>query len=193
MMDRNTTTQPADRRLAILGVILLIGVWPRWQGLAADARLHPDEALFSTFARRAALNGEWLLPGALDKPPLSIYAAALAMIPFTEWRPDGLPDLRMRLAELAARAPAAFTSVMIITLIYAAARRLYDGETGLLAALLAALSPLLVAFSATAFTDGLMLFWLAAALSARCVRASVWPSVSPASRRRCCSRRWSSA
>ena len=177
MMHRKWTDQTSVRRLAILISVILIGVWPRWHALTLDARLHPDEALFSTFARRAALNGDWLLPGALDKPPLSIYAISLSMIPFTEWRADGLPDLRLRLAELAARAPSAFASLLIIPLVYIAAHRLYDEETALLAAALTSLSPFLVAFSATAFTDGLMLMWLAAALACAGGGRALWAGV----------------
>ena len=153
------------RRRMILLAIVLVGVWLRWHALAADLRLHPDEALFSTFARRAALNGEWMLPGALDKPPLSIYAIALTSLPFVETRPDGLPDVRLRPGETAARLPGALASIAAIPLIYAIGRRLYrDEQTALFAAALLAVSPFAVAFSATAFTDGLMLFWLLVSL-----------------------------
>ncbi|MCC6616987.1 MAG: glycosyltransferase family 39 protein [Anaerolineae bacterium] len=149
------------RRRVLLLAIVLVGAWLRFHALAADQRLHPDEALFSTFARGAALNGEWLLPGALDKPPLSIYAIAVTSLPFVETRPDGLPDLRLRTGETAARLPGALASIASIALMYAIARRLYqDEQTALLAAALLAISPFAVAFSATTFTDGLMMFWL---------------------------------
>ncbi|MCL4248679.1 MAG: glycosyltransferase family 39 protein [Anaerolineae bacterium] len=155
----------ATRRRVILLVILLLGVWLRWHALSADLRLHPDEALFSTFARRAALNGEWMLPGALDKPPLSIYAIALTSLPFVEIRPDGLPDVRLRTGELADRLPGAVASILVLPLIYATTRRIYrDEQTALLATALMTVSPFAVAFSATAFTDGLMLFWLVVSL-----------------------------
>jgi len=153
------------RRHVLLLVIVLIGAWLRWHTLAADFRLHPDEALFSTFARGAVLNGEWMLPGALDKPPLSIYAIAVSSLPFVETRPDGLPDLRLRTGETAARLPSTLASIVSIALIYTIARRLYrDEQTALLAAALLAFSPFAVAFSATAFTDGLMFFWLLVSL-----------------------------
>ncbi|MDX2136700.1 MAG: glycosyltransferase family 39 protein, partial [Chloroflexota bacterium] len=153
------------RGWALLLVIILLGAWLRWTALASDGRFHPDEALFATFARRAALNGDWLLPGALDKPPLSIYAMTIAMMPFTETRPDGLPDLTTRGGEIAARLPGALASLLLIPLVYALARRVYaDKFTALVPAALIAVSPFAVGYSATAFSDGMLLLWLTAAL-----------------------------
>ena len=64
----------------ILFVILLLGLWLRWQ-LNGTWRLGPDEALYSTWARNIASGADpWLAqtPG-VDKPPLLMYAIALAM------------------------------------------------------------------------------------------------------------------
>jgi hypothetical protein len=166
------------RGWALLLVIILLGAWLRWTALASNGRFHSDEALFATFARRAALNGDWLLPGALDKPPLSIYAMALAMLPFTEARPDGLPDLTTRGGEIAARLPGALASLLLIPLVYVLARRLYaDKFTALVPAALIAVSPFAVAYSATAFTDGLLLLWLTAALYAAVSQRWGWTGV----------------
>ncbi|HLU11718.1 MAG TPA: hypothetical protein VK003_18735, partial [Oceanobacillus sp.] len=68
-----------NQALFFLVLILLVGVALRIHALGQDRRFHPDEALYSTFARSAALNGDWLLHGSLDKPPLTIYASALSM------------------------------------------------------------------------------------------------------------------
>ncbi|MFN8371501.1 MAG: hypothetical protein U0694_01290 [Anaerolineae bacterium] len=52
-----------------LPALLLLAAFLRFHALAQDVRFHADEALFATFARSsAALDGQWLFPGALDKP-----------------------------------------------------------------------------------------------------------------------------
>ncbi len=147
--------------------ILLIAAWLRLTALTADVRFHGDEALFATFARSAALNGEWMLPGALDKPPLALYSMALAMLPFTTSRPDGLPELTARSGEIAARLPGMLASLLLVPLVYGLAWRLYRQQSSaVLAALLIAISPFTAAFGATAFTDGLMLLLTTLALYA---------------------------
>lgn len=152
----------------LIAAILIFGALLRLHALLADARFHPDEAYFAGFARRAAIQGAWLLPGDLDKPPLALYASALALTLFAV-RPDanGVLTMDFRPGEIAARFPSAAAGMLIIGLIYRAAR--HSGAprgSGAWAALLAAGSPLGIAFSAAAFTDGLMLLFIAAALTA---------------------------
>ncbi|MEO1442315.1 MAG: hypothetical protein AAFV33_18085, partial [Chloroflexota bacterium] len=60
--------------------LLLVAAFFRAQMLSGEVRFHPDEAFFAAFARNAAVRGEWLLPGDLDKTPLTIYAQAVAML-----------------------------------------------------------------------------------------------------------------
>lgn len=146
--------------------IIFIGAALRIAPLLADARFHPDEAYFSGFARRAAVQGEWLLPGDLDKPPLALYASAVAMsLLAVTPGPDGVLDMDLRLGEIAARLPSAAAGIITIALAYRAARRFGPRQgTGVWAALLVAGSPLGVAFSATAFTDTLMMMFVCAAL-----------------------------
>ncbi len=147
--------------------VLLLAAWLRFNAVTRDVRFHPDEALFATFARAAAVHGEWMLTGPLDKPPLSLYAAALSM-QFTGVyvNDQGVLDLDLRRGEFSARLPNVFAGLVITALVFALGQRLYDAQTGLAAALLAGLSPYLVSFSATAFTDMLMLAWMVAALLA---------------------------
>lgn len=153
----------ADRLAAL--VALLLAAWLRFAALALDSRFHPDEALFVAFARGAAVQGYWLLPGPLDKPPLALYAQALAMAAAgVTALPDGVLTLEPRAGEFAARLPGALASLALVAALGGAARRLYGRRVGLLALGLAALSPYLVAFSATAFTDSLMLPALGLAL-----------------------------
>jgi 4-amino-4-deoxy-L-arabinose transferase-like glycosyltransferase len=163
-------------------LILLLASAIRFHALGWDARFHPDEALFATFARSAAVQGDWLLHGPLDKTPLSIYANALSMM-LVGMRPlpNGVLTLEVHQGEFAARLPATFASILLVAVMYAAARTLYRRRGSTVprfAMLLTAFSPLAVAFSATAFTDGLMLlcialaFWQAGA--DRWLWAGVW-------------------
>ncbi|MCB9456396.1 MAG: glycosyltransferase family 39 protein [Anaerolineaceae bacterium] len=156
------------RRLGLPLLILVLATVLRLHALGVDTRFHPDEALFATFARQAAVNGDWMLRGPLDKPPLTIYAGALSMM-FTgvTTLPDGVLTLDVHRGEFAARLPGTFASIILAAVMYAAARRLYPGAGDFLplgALLLTALSPYAIAFSATAFTDGLMLLVITLAL-----------------------------
>lgn len=160
-------------------LILLVCVAFRIHALGQDRRFHPDEALYSTFAREAALNGDWLLHGSLDKTPLSIYASALSMTLFASHIDDrGLLDFDVRLGEFAARIPNTFAGILLVATIYALAKALYrDKKVALWSSLFMALSPFAVAFSATAFTDGLMLLFMTIALWMAAVGRWGWSGV----------------
>jgi 4-amino-4-deoxy-L-arabinose transferase-like glycosyltransferase len=146
-------------------LILLVGAFLRFHALTEDVRFHPDEALFATFARNAAVHGDWMLFGALDKTPLSIYAAALSMHFIGVYvNEKNVLDLSIEHGEFAARLPNVLEGIVLIALVYALGISLFDRRTGLFAALLVALSPQLISFSATAFTDTLMLFFMVASL-----------------------------
>lgn len=160
----------ALRHLLILLAIALVGAGLRFNALGQDRRFHPDEALFSTFAREAVLGGRWNLAGDLDKPPLAIYASAIAMALTAAHRnEDGVLDFSPRQGEFAARLPGTLLGMLLILVLYRLAARLYaNRDFALVVALFAALSPLAIAFSATAFTDAVMLplmtlsLWMAA-------------------------------
>ena len=169
-------------RIAI--AILLLGIGLRIHALVQDIRLEPDEAWFSTFAREAAINGGWWLDGPLDKTPLAIYANALAQVFVGD-------------SEFAARLPGFFSSILLMPVMVAAARAWYRkylphrtpfpsngaGEKnaaqqgGVCIFLLTALSPYLLTFSETAYTDGLMLMCLALALSLAGYKRWGWSGV----------------
>ncbi|MEO8609668.1 MAG: glycosyltransferase family 39 protein [Chloroflexota bacterium] len=163
------------KRYSLAILFLLLGVGLRFHALAYDARFHPDEALFATFARKAAVNGDWMLHGPLDKTPLSIYAEAISMM-LVGARPltNGVLTLDARTGELAARVPGTFASILLVAVMYALARGLYRKsnrarqavplQMAVIAAFLMAVSPYALAFSATAFTDGLMLLFIVLAL-----------------------------
>jgi 4-amino-4-deoxy-L-arabinose transferase-like glycosyltransferase len=152
----------------ILTALLLAALF-RFHALGEDTRFHPDEALFATFARSAAVHGDWMLPGALDKTPLSMYISALGLHFGAAYMTDtGIIAVDLRTGEFAARLPHTLAGMMLVALIYPLAAALYPRERRLpvVAILLAALSPYLIVFSAAAFTDMLMLALMSAALLA---------------------------
>lgn len=123
----------------------------RYRGLFANT-FHADEALFATWARHIAVwRDPLLLTQAVDKPPLLFYLQALFYPLFgpVEW---------------AARMPAFVASLLLIPLTGRLALRLTGDRTAaVVAALLVAVAPLAVQFSATAFSDPLLTLWLVAA------------------------------
>ncbi|MCL4266362.1 MAG: hypothetical protein KJ069_24365 [Anaerolineae bacterium] len=169
----------SERRLYWVGLvsISLLAFWLRVHSLFANS-FHADEALFASWARHiASWKDPLLLTQTVDKPPLLFYLQAL-FYPVTgpvEW---------------AARLPNFMASVWLVPLTAVLCRHLYtrqnltqrrrDAENGchqnlraplrfsrinvLLPALIVACSPLAIQFSATAFTDPLLTFWLIAAL-----------------------------
>jgi 4-amino-4-deoxy-L-arabinose transferase-like glycosyltransferase len=136
--------------MALAVLIILIGAGLRIVMLARDVRLHPDEALYATYARSMALQGDWLLRDvvvALDKPPLGLALTALG---FT----------LTGVSEFSGRWPTVLISMIGLAAGYALARRLYDERTALITLLLLALSPFDVAFAATLFHDPALTLWL---------------------------------
>src|SRR5262245_39810657 len=133
-------------------LILFVGSALRFQALARDVRFHPDEALFATFARSTAVNGDWLLHGNLDKTPLSIYAIAFSMNLFgITTLPNGVLTLDVHAGEFAARVPSTLASILMMAVMYAVAKRLYGrlsaaNLTPLIAMMLSAISPFFLAF-----------------------------------------------
>lgn len=168
--------------------MLLLGVGLRFHALVQDTRFHPDEALYATFARSAAVDGDWLLHGTLDKPPLSIYAISFAMMLMgVTSDANGVLQLDVHQGEFAARIPSTLANILLMAVMYALAQRVYGQYTGrtryssfllaLVAMLLTALSPFGIAFSATAFTDGLMLLFMTLGLWAGVRQQWVWSGV----------------
>ncbi len=172
---------------ALLLLILLASAAIQCHALALDVRFFPDEALFSTFARHAALNGDWLLHGNLDKTPLSIYADALSMQFVAARTQNGVLNFAPRAGEFAARLPGALASVVLVASVYVLALRLY-GRRGIAgwAAAFAALSPYSAVYGATAYTDSLMLAFAALALlqaaRGRWLWSGVWLALAFASK-----------
>jgi hypothetical protein len=152
-----------ERFLLYATLILLLAAGLRLHALGQDARFHQDEALFASFARRAAVQGDWLLTGALDKTPLSIYLQAISFTAVgVTPLPNGVLTLDVHQGEFAARLPAIFASILLVAVISRVARGWWSvvsdrlqatSRNQLVALFIAACSPLLIAFSPTAFTD----------------------------------------
>ena len=159
------TTGVMNNLGARLLVMLLAGVL-QIQQLGRDIRFHPDEANFMTYARGAAVNGDWLLPGALDKPPLTIYSSAISMVATGVVADDeGVLHLDPLVGEFAARLPNVIMTILLAGLMMRLSWAVFgDGLAALAAGLLTALSPYVLAFGATAFTDLGLLFFSVLAL-----------------------------
>jgi len=147
-------------------LIILIATLLQTHQLVQDIRFHPDEAYFMTFARHAAVNGDWMLAGSLDKPPLSIYTSALSMILVGNTTDaNGVLHLDPHMGEFAGRLPNVFLAILLVAVMMRLAQDLYHDKTvTLLSGLLTATSPYLLQFGATAFTDMSLLFWLMMAI-----------------------------
>jgi len=168
------------RYLVSTVALLLLSAVLRFHALGKDVRFHPDEALFVSFARQAAVQGDWLLHGSLDKPPLTIYVNALALTAFgIRPLPNGVLTLDNRAGEFAVRVSGVFISLLLVAVMYALARQLYpvNTRTQYIVSLQITLSPLAIAFSATAFTDGLMLLCVVIALLIASRRRWLWAGI----------------
>ena len=166
--------KPDQGILARLAILLLASLL-QFHLLALDERLLPDEAHFMTFARGAAVQGEWLLPGALDKPPLSMYFSAVSMVIVGNTADSaGVLHLDARAGEFAGKLPNALLALVFVALMMRLCRRL-SSETGApLAGLLAAASPFTLSYGPGAFTDMSLLCFVAAALCCGMSRRWGW-------------------
>ena len=161
--------ETARRRFGFLAaplLLLLLTSFTQFHQLARDWRFLPDEAFFMTFARGAAVKGDWLLPGPLDKPPLSIYFSALSMVAVgVTADAGGVLQLDPHLGEFAGRLPNALLAIVLTALMMRLAWRLHRCRcAAIFTGLLTATSPYLLAYGASAFTDMSLLISSAAAL-----------------------------
>lgn len=148
----------------------------QFQQLGRDQRFLPDEAHFMTFARGAAVYGDWLLPGPLDKPPLSITVSALSMAAIgTRADAAGVLHLDPLAGEFAGRLPNVMLALLLCALMMRLARSLFRDEwAARLAGLLMAISPYTLAFGASAFTDMSLLCFSVLALCLALGRRWAW-------------------
>ena len=110
-----------------------------------DNRFHPDEALYGYWGLLIGRGLDpWLVTAPVYKPPLLPYLTAGAQVLL------GNSEFAVRMSGLAA-------GILMVPLVAALARSLYRGRWVTVAATMGvALSPFAILFSATAFTDPLM-------------------------------------
>lgn len=175
--------------LTLATLILLLAAAFNALALAHAGRFHPDEAFYMTIARNAAIHGDWwLISEPLDKPPLTYYANALSLTLLAlEADTAGVLHLDVYRGEFAGRMMAWWSSLVLVAALMALAKTLTRRHRAAwLAGLLLAVSPLRVAFAATAFTDMPMLLFAALALlwaaRGRPAWAGVWFGLSLAAK-----------
>jgi 4-amino-4-deoxy-L-arabinose transferase-like glycosyltransferase len=150
--------------------VLLLAAGLRLPLLAADLRLHPDEALYARYGRLMSRQGDYLLAAyPLDKPPLGLMLTAWAMYPFDSGHAAGY-----RQAEFGGRAATVAVSLLAVATTFALGWRWLGARAGLLAALGLALCPFDVAFAATLFHDPLLGLWLLLCALSLCAWRSGW-------------------
>ena len=142
--------QAAVRTRLLLIAMILGGAGLRMAGLFSIG-LSSDEALFATWAKLINTGRDPLLTAtAVDKPPVLFYVQAAFL---------GVLDS----AEIAPLIPNLVASLLLIPLTYILVKLQFNDHRGaMLAALLVTVSPFLIRFSATAFTDPLALTLFAA-------------------------------
>ncbi|HHJ06935.1 MAG TPA: hypothetical protein ENK24_05505, partial [Anaerolineae bacterium] len=146
-------------------IILSLGILLPLPPLSANP-LHHDEALYAYWGRLIASGQDGMLNTVpVDKPPLFIYTVALFF-------------KTLGVSKTAARIPSLIANVALIAFTYGLGKRLYGRSTGLLAALLLALSPFTILFAAAALTDPLMTAFVMAAVWAAVAKKPVWAGLS---------------
>ena len=137
--------------------------------------LHPDEALYASWALRIADGSDPALLGVyVDKPPLLLYllAGLFRLAGF-----DGSSPPQIAHLILAGRLTALLASAASLALLWLVARRVHGPTVALLALALFALSPLAVRLGPTLFTDPWLVLWMLlslwAALTGRPLLAGV--------------------
>ncbi len=160
---RISRPRTASLSRAAVGAALAVGIVLRG-ALLHQPGLHPDEALYASWALRIADGSDpALLAVYVDKPPLALYllAALFRLAGF-----DGQALLHPGQLILAGRLAALMASAVSLALLWLIARRVYGARVALAALTLLALSPLAVKLAPTLFTDPWLTLWLLAGLLA---------------------------
>lgn len=142
-------------RLPALALLLGLGLRA---GLLARPGLHPDEALYASWALRIADGSDPALLGVyVDKPPLALYALAAVFRLAGAGTVASLDFDRLVLFGRLAGVVAAASSLILL---YVVARRVHGRTAASLALLGFAISPLAVRLSPTLFTDPWLVLWV---------------------------------
>ena len=136
----------------LLLLFALLAVFISLDNLGDRKLANPDEGRYSEIAREMALSGDFITPRLnglkyFEKPPLQYWATAIAFKLFGE-------------SEFTARLYTALCGLGCILLVAYAGRRLYDDETGLLAALVMLSAPYFGALNEIVTLDMGLTFWM---------------------------------
>lgn len=160
--------------------VLLVATALLARNLHTAERLHPDEAHFLTFARNASVLGDGMLGGALDKPPVALYAQALSMLGIAvDADAQGVLHLDRHRGERAGRLVGLYSAVITVAILMALARNIGGRRLGIATGCFVATSPYTSAWGASAFLDMPMLAfsmgaWLAMSRGRAGVAGALW-------------------
>lgn len=150
-MEFRSTTRGGLGAFLVAAIVL-------FAGLGTPPLMQPDEGRNAEVAREMAATGSWLVPTLeghpyLDKPAAYFATVALSLkaVGPNEW---------------GARLPSALCGLAIVTMLFAFARRVYDGATAAIAVVTVATSPLFIAFSRIVIMDILLAVCVTSAILA---------------------------
>lgn len=148
--DTSKTIRPALIALSVIVVVCLC------RGLGSVALIDPDEGRNAAVGAAMAASGNWVVPHYnalpyLDKPVVLFATIAASTV-------------LLGRTELAARLPSLLFTLATAFLLLAFGHRLFDLETGVLAAVVLLSCPLVFAFARIVIFDAVMMFWVTASL-----------------------------
>lgn len=155
MMHARPASDGRPRNLATAGLWILLWVLALAAlsaGTGSVALKEPDEGRNAEVAREMLARGDFVVPQLnglpyLDKPVLFFAAAAASIAAFGP-------------TEFAARFPALLLSLATVLLVIAFGRMRLGARDALLAGLMVATSPLVIAFAHIVIFDAVMMFWV---------------------------------
>lgn len=147
-----------SRSRRLLFALLLVVAVVVTCGVLSAPLAEPDEARYAEIAREIVETREWVVPtlqgeAYRDKPPLVFWASASALEVF------GVKDW-------AARLPILLAALFGVAVTWHLARRLYDRETAMLAAIVLATSPLYYGLGGLLTLDMPLAFWTTLGMAA---------------------------
>ena len=148
---------PSHLSRPLLILFALLALFISIDGLGDRKLANPDEGRYSEIAREMAQSGDFITPRLnglkyFEKPPLQYWATAIAFRFFGE-------------NEFTARLYTAFCGFGCVLLVAYTGRRLYDDETGVLAALVLLSAPYFAALSEIVSLDMGLTFWMTLTMS----------------------------
>ncbi len=146
------TDSPASLSVPFIALIVLMMALFTLGPVGTRVLSNPDEGRYSEISREMAASGDFVTPRLnglkyFEKPPLQYWATAISF-------------KLLGVSDLAARLYVALCGLGCVLLIAFAGARLYDAETGMLAAFILLASPYFTAISQIVTLDIGVTFWL---------------------------------